>query len=71
MVSVEFGAGQNVLFEDQTIAGDFSAGGDSGSAIFDMQGNAVGLLFAGSDTVTIFTPMKTVFSQLGIDRIWR
>lgn len=70
-VSVEFGVGQVAIFEGQTIAGDFSLGGDSGSAIFDIQGNAVGLLFAGSDTVTIFTPMDTVFQELGIDRIWR
>jgi hypothetical protein len=69
-VKIDFGPNQFAMFEGQTVAGDFSLGGDSGSAIFDMQGNAVGLLFAGSDVATIFTPMKTVFKELGINRIW-
>lgn len=70
-VDVEFDPGQVARFSDQIIADNFSDGGDSGSAVFDMEGNAVGLLFAGSHLVTILNPMKTVFKELGITRIWR
>lgn len=70
-VEVEFGQGQVARFIDQIVTGNFSDGGDSGSVVFDMAGNAVGLLFAGSDAVTILNPIKTVFAELGIDRIWR
>lgn len=57
------------LFVDQIICGPMSAGGDSGSVVYDMKGNAVGLLFAGSDKVTIVNPIKTVWKELGIDEI--
>jgi hypothetical protein len=47
--------------------GTFSAGGDSGSAILD-QGTKkpVALLFAGSDTRTLGSPMSTVLDELGV-----
>lgn len=67
-VSVDFGSQGTALFEDQIITHDFSRGGDSGSAIYDMDRNLVGLLFAGSDTVTIFNKIEHVFASLGIDR---
>jgi S1-C subfamily serine protease len=70
-VEVEFDAGQVAIFEDQIIADNMSAGGDSGSVVFNMNGDAIGLLFAGSDTVTILNPIQTVFAELGITRIWR
>ena len=43
------------LFEDQIlIEGEgFSAGGDSGSCVMDMDRNIIGLLFAGSNTHTV------------------
>lgn len=43
-----------------------SQGGDSGSIIQDMQGNAVGLLFAGSDRVTIANPIDIVQQHYGL-----
>ena len=43
-----------------------SKGGDSGSIIQDMQGNAVGLLFAGSDRVTIANPIDIVQRHYGL-----
>lgn len=44
----------------------FSRPGDSGSAVFDARMRACGLLFAGSDTVTVATPMRLVEKALGI-----
>ena len=39
---------------------------DSGSCLCDMNGNAVGLLFAGSSRVTLHNQMSYVQSLLGI-----
>jgi len=44
----------------------FSAGGDSGSLIVDLNGNPVGLLFAGSNTTTIANPIGAVLSNFGV-----
>jgi hypothetical protein len=66
--NVQYDAGV-AYFEDQIIAGPMSAGGDSGSVVYDQYGNAIGLLFAGSDTVTIINPIQEVFKALNIDRI--
>ena len=38
----------------------FSAGGDSSSPVFDMEGNLIGILFAGSDTHTILCKIKNI-----------
>ncbi len=52
----------------------FSAGGDSGSLIFDEDGQALGLLFAGGDTggtnghgLTYANPLQPVLDALGVD----
>lgn len=54
-VNVQYGGGKMALFENQIFISKpgFSAGGDSGSLILDMENNAVGKLFAGSEDVTI------------------
>jgi hypothetical protein len=47
--------------------GAFSAGGDSGSLIVTQSGNyPVGLLFAGSSSVTIANPIDLVLSYFGV-----
>lgn len=56
-------------FVDQIICGPMSAGGDSGSIVYDDAGNAIGLLFAGSDKVTIVNRIQDVFDTMGIERI--
>ncbi|MHC4992699.1 MAG: chymotrypsin family serine protease [Planctomycetota bacterium] len=66
--NVQYDAGV-AYFEDQIICGPMSAGGDSGSVVYDQYGNAIGLLFAGSDTVTIVNRIQDVFSALDIDKI--
>lgn len=65
VVQVDYG-GPVAFFEGQIIGGPMSDGGDSGSLCLDSNNMAVGLLFAGSDTVTIFNPISEVIRLLGI-----
>ena len=62
--NVGYGTGTMALFVDQFMCGPISAGGDSGSAILDMENNIVGLLFAGSDEVTLCNNIDNVFDML-------
>jgi hypothetical protein len=65
--TIEVGYGSQVAtFEHQILAGAMSEPGDSGSLIVDMQNHAVGLLFAGSSTVTVMNPIAAVLSALNI-----
>jgi hypothetical protein len=59
--------GPKALFTGQLVAGPMSQGGDSGSAVLDMDGRVVGLLFAGSSATTIINPIDDVFSALDIE----
>ena len=44
-----------------------SQGGDSGSLIVELNSQtAVGLLFAGSGTATIFTPIERVLAEMNV-----
>lgn len=65
-VSVNYG-GPIATYTGQLMAGAMSQGGDSGSAVLDMQKRAVGLLFAGSTSTTIINPMSEVLSALGVE----
>ncbi len=67
-VQVQYGENQIATFEDQLMAGNMCAGGDSGSAILDTERNIVGLLFAGSDTQTIMCRIQNVAELLKIER---
>lgn len=54
-------------FTGQVITDGMSQGGDSGSLVVDAtEARAVGLLFAGSDLATIFTPIDVVLAALNI-----
>ncbi len=65
-IKVNYGV-HSAFFADQLIAGDMSRGGDSGSAVVTKDGNKlVGLLFAGSDVVTVMNRIQNVFSALDI-----
>jgi len=66
-VRVQYGEGKIATFVDQIVAGPMSQPGDSGSAVLDMNGNLVGLLFAGSDTTTIFSRITNVFNVLKVN----
>lgn len=63
-VNVDYN-GRTARFTDQMIANKMSSPGDSGSGILDMDRRAVGLLFAGSSSVTIFTPVQRVLERFG------
>jgi hypothetical protein len=71
IVDVQYDGGI-ARFEDQlwietgVDGSSFSAGGDSGSLIMDMDDNAVGLLFAGNDVVTFANPIDAVMQELNI-----
>ncbi len=59
--------GPSALYTGQLIASPMSQGGDSGSAVLDMDERVVGLLFAGSDAATIINPIDEVFSALDVE----
>ncbi len=64
-VTVNYG-GPFATFTSQLMAGAISQGGDSGSAVLDMNKRVVGLLFAGSPTTTIINPIQFVLDMLGV-----
>jgi hypothetical protein len=68
-VNVNYGSAGVARFCNQIVTTDMSAGGDSGSLVLDLDGNPVGLLFAGSATATILNPIAAVQLLLGI-RLW-
>jgi hypothetical protein len=54
-------------FVNQIIASGMSQGGDSGSLIVELNSQtAVGLLFAGSGTATIFTPIERILAEMNV-----
>lgn len=54
------------IFTDQVITGPMSIPGDSGSLILTEDNHAVGLLFAGSEKVTMFNRLDNVLDALNI-----
>jgi hypothetical protein len=66
VVVVDYG-GKSATFEDQIITSHMSEPGDSGSLLVSSDDlKAVGLLFAGSDQVTIHSPIQPVLTALGV-----
>jgi len=67
VVHVQYSRHLGVLeFEDQIITNYMSAGGDSGSLVLDMGKNIVGLLFAGSNSISIHNKIKYPRDQWGL-----
>lgn len=64
-VQVKYGD-ETALFTDQLMAGAMSSPGDSGSAVLDEDDFVVGLLFAGSETVTLINPIQYVLEALKV-----
>jgi hypothetical protein len=65
-VTVSYGDGKQAVFEEQIVSGMKSQGGDSGSLVLTDVCMAAGLLFAGSDTITIINPIDQVLSLLDV-----
>ena len=71
-VNINYGPAGIARFVNQIVItpGSFSAGGDSGSLIVGQQGSSarmpVGLLFAGSSSVTIANPIDAVLAAFGV-----
>jgi hypothetical protein len=65
-VTVDYGRGRNATFENQIISDLYSQGGDSGSAVLNNDNQVVGLLFAGSDTITVFSPIEPILDAFGV-----
>ena len=61
--------GKDAIFTGQLLAGGMSAGGDSGSAVLDMNGNVIGLLFAGSPVATLINPIQEVMAALRVELV--
>jgi hypothetical protein len=64
--NINYGRGRLLRFENQILTTRMSAPGDSGSLVLDLSNKAVGLLFAGSDTVTLLNPIQLVLDKLEV-----
>ncbi len=68
-IQVSYEGNRVAVFEDQIITTGMSAGGDSGSLGIILKDNeilAFGLLFAGSEQVTIYNRIENVLQELNI-----
>lgn len=67
-VRVEYSGGKTALFENQLATWKISEGGDSGSVVLVDDGSrkVCGLLFAGSERITVINRIKDVFSALNV-----
>lgn len=63
---VGFGGGRVYTITECIVTTGMAAGGDSGSLLLDGMNRVVGLLFAGSETTTIHSDIKTVRDQYGL-----
>ena len=64
-INVQYGEGV-VTFKDQLVSTNMSQPGDSGSVLLNEDNEVVGLLFAGSDQVTIYNRFSNVMNLLGV-----
>lgn len=64
-VTINYGR-EVALFENQVLATPMSEGGDSGSLVLERDGHAVGLLFAGSNQVTVLNRIQDVLKALQV-----
>lgn len=65
-VAVNYGAPGVATFRQQILTTAMSAGGDSGSLLMDEGLNAIGLLYAGSEVITIHNHISDVEIALGV-----
>lgn len=65
-IKVSMGNSGDAVFTEQCVTSHMAQPGDSGSVVLNTKGQAVGLLSAGSDTVSIFATVKNVCEALNI-----
>lgn len=65
-LKVDMDDNRYAVFEDQVVTDMVSKPGDSGSLVVTENGEAIGLLFAGSDRSAIFSPIQNVLSALDV-----
>jgi hypothetical protein len=66
-LQVEMKEEEKVWFSDQVVTDMVSQPGDSGALILSEDRKVVGLLFAGSDKLTVFNRISNVVERLGIE----
>lgn len=66
-MKVALGEDSYAVFTEQILSDIKSAPGDSGSLILDSNNRAVGLLFAGSESATLFNKIANVMKELDIE----
>lgn len=65
-VNVGVGSGRVIRLTDQIVTTKMADPGDSGSLLLDGANRAVGLLFAGSSSLTLYNPINEVLAALQI-----
>lgn len=68
-VIVDYGDGKTALYTNQIITSSMSKQGDSGSLGWNSQGKVFGLLFAGTDKISVFNPIEDVLTTLKVNLI--
>lgn len=69
-VTVDVSYGESAArFTNQIMATPLSQRGDSGSLVLDYERNAVGLLFSGSDMVTVVNPIQSVLEAFRVELV--
>ncbi|OPX85138.1 MAG: hypothetical protein A4E53_03604 [Pelotomaculum sp. PtaB.Bin104] len=66
-LQVEMREEEKIWFSDQVVTNMSSQPGDSGALVLNEDRKVVGLLFAGSDKLTIFNRITNVVDRLGIE----
>ncbi|GGO50018.1 S1 family peptidase [Streptomyces lasiicapitis] len=66
-IDVNYGTAGTARFKDQILTTNISAGGDSGSLVTSLDTVALGLLFAGSSTVTVVNHIENVRALLRVE----
>jgi hypothetical protein len=56
-------------FINQVMATPFSKRGDSGSIVLNADDKAVGLIFSGSESVSVFHPIQGVLERLNVEMV--
>lgn len=65
-IKISMGDSGDAVFTDQVVTTHMAKPGDSGSLVLNERHQAVGLLSAGSDSVSIFSRIKNVCDALGV-----